>query len=115
MESAKLLVTEFSTAGAEYPEIHQTEGDVILRFKDWREQPVEVFFSDPIAFKWQMAICLSQNERDDSCYEILESEWLALHIKEEEVSASEEYVHYKFNFNECGQFEIISPRFTAKT
>ena len=115
MESAKLLVTEFSTADTEYPEIHQVERDVILKYKDWREQSVEIFFAEPIAFKWQMVISLSENERDDTCYEILDSEWVALHVKEGEISSTEGYVHYKFNFNECGQFEILSTQFTAKT
>ena len=115
MEIANLIQPGFSTADAEYPEIHQEEGDVILRFKDWQEKNIEVFFADPIALKWQMAESFHDGERDDSCYEIVNSDWLALHIKQGEVSPSEEYKHYKFNFNGCGQFEILSLGYTAKT
>lgn len=115
MEIAKLIQSGFSTADAEYPQIHQEDGDVILRFKDWQEKEVEVFFADPIAFKWQMAESFHKEERDDSSYEILNSEWLALHLKQGGISESEEYRHYKFNFNGCGQFEILCLSFTVKT
>lgn len=115
METAKLIHPGFSTADAEYPEIHQEEGDVVLRFKDWRENEVEVFFADPIAFKWQMAESFHDGERDDSSYEIVESDWLDLHIRQGVVSGSEEYKHFKFNFNGCGQFEILALSYSIKT
>ena len=108
LEIAKLIETGFSTADAEYPEILQIEGDVILKFRDWREEKVEVFFADPIAMKWQMAESFLNGERYDSCYEIEQSNWLKLHIDQDEVSESEGYKHFKFNFNENGQFEILA-------
>ena len=114
MESAKLLETDFSTADAEYPEIIQVGADMIIKYKDWQEQTIEVFFSDPVAYKWQMAIVLFDNERDDECYEILDSHWLVSHIEEGVISATAGYHHYKFNFNECGQFEILSPYFSVR-
>ena len=115
MEIAKLIETGFSTSDAEYPEIHQIEGCVILRYKNWQEKDIEVFFADPIAFKWQMAEAFHAGEREDSCYEIINSEWLALHLQQGEVSESEGYRHYKFNFNGLGQFEILSLNYTVKT
>jgi hypothetical protein len=115
MESAKLIQPGFSTADAEYPEIHQVDGDVILKFKDWQEKKVEVFFADPIAFKWQMAERFFEGERDDSSYEIADSEWLRLHLSQSAISENEDYKHYKFNFNGCGQFEILALSYTVKT
>ncbi len=114
MESIKLLNTKFSTADAEYPEIHQQEGDVILRYEDWQEQIVEIFFTDPVAFRWQMAEPLLEGERDDSCYEVINSKWLLMHLTENVISKSEGYKHYKFNFNECGQFEILATGYTKQ-
>jgi len=113
MEIVKLIQPGFSTADAEYPEIHQEDGDVVLRFSDWQEKKIEVFFSDPIAFKWQMAESFHDEERDDSCYEVLNSKWLDLHVKQGEIGVSEEYKHFKLNFNGCGQFEILSPGFSV--
>ncbi|QTL35002.1 hypothetical protein [Pseudoalteromonas viridis] len=115
VERFKLIDTGFSTADAEYPEIIQADGDVILKFKDWREQEIEVFFADPVAVKWQMAEVLSPEERFDSCYEVVDSNWLQLHLEKEVVSASEGYKHYKFNFNELGTFEVLAIAYTLKT
>ncbi len=114
MERASLIKPGFSTADAEYPEIRQEDGDVVLRFKDWQQKDVEVFFADPIAFRWQMAESFHEGERDDSSYEILNSDWLALHVKQCVIAETEEYKHFKFNFNGCGQFEILSLCYTVK-
>ncbi|MFA0294330.1 hypothetical protein AB4487_23580, partial [Vibrio splendidus] len=115
LEIAKLIDTGFSTADAEYPEIFQVDGDVILKFRDWREEKVEIFFADPIAMKWQMAESSLNGERCDSCYEIEQSNWLKLHIDQDEVSESEGYKHFKFNFNEIGQFEVLALNYQLKT
>ena len=115
MEIAKLIQTGFSTADAEYPEIHQEDGDVVLRFKDWQEKVIEVFFVDPIAFKWQMTESFLDGEHDDSSYEILGSNWLSENLKQGTIADSEEYKHYKLNFNGCGQFEILANGYTTKT
>ncbi|WP_036254426.1 hypothetical protein [Methylobacter sp. BBA5.1] len=114
METAKLIQPGFSTADAEYPEIHQEDGDVTLKFKDWQENQIEVFFADAVAFKWQMAESFLSGERDDSSYEIKGSDWLQLHVKQGEIAESEEYKHYKFNFNGIGQFEILALSYTVK-
>lgn len=114
MQIANQIEPGFSTADAEYPEIKQEDGDLTLCFKDWQERSVEVFFGDTIAFKWQMAESLLENERDDCCYEIIGSEWLELHRKKGEIGP-EEYNHYKFNFNAVGQFEVLAQCYTVKT
>ncbi len=115
MEIAKLIEPGFSTADAEYPEINQDDGDLIVRFVDWQERRVEVFFGDTIAFKWQMAESFLENERDDSSYQIESSNWLELHYKQGEIGQNEKYNHYKFNFNGCGQLEVLAQCFTVKT
>ena len=116
MEVAKLIQPPFSTADAEYPEIHQEDGDVILRYKDWQENIIEVFFAEAMAFKWQMAEVFYEGEdRDDSCYLIENSEWLKSHMQQSMAAETEEYNHYKFNFNGCGQFEILATSFTKQT
>ena len=115
MQKFQLIDTKFSVADAEYPEIQQVDGDVVLRFKDWQENAVEVFFADSIAFKWQMAEELNPEERYDSCYEVLNSVWLKLHIDKEVIPTSEGYKHYKFNFNELGVFEVLALSFILKT
>ncbi|WP_065188519.1 hypothetical protein [Shewanella woodyi] len=115
MERFELIDTKFSTADAEYPEITQIDGDVILKFKDWQEQDIEVFFADSIAFKWQMAEVLTPEERFDSCYEVVNSQWLQLHVDHEIISNTEGYKHYKFNFNELGVFEVLALAYTLKT
>lgn len=65
MQIAKKIEPGFSTADAEYPEIMQKDGDLSLCFKDWQERLIVVFFSDAIAFKWQMAESFLEGERDD--------------------------------------------------
>lgn len=114
IQIAKPIETGFSTADAEFPTIRQINSDVVLKFKDWQERFIEVFFSNPIAFRWQMAEILHDKERDDLCYEILNSSWIDLHIKQGIISQLEDYKHYKFNFNSCGQFEILSPSYSVK-
>mgnify|MGYP001310083759 CR=1 FL=1 len=112
MNIPRKLTTSFSTADADFPEIHQIDGDLIIRFKDWQELNVGVFFADPIAFKWQMADNFYKGERDDCCYEIIKSSWISEHIKQGEISETEEYHHYKFNFNTCGQLEVLAISYT---
>ena len=115
MQIANKIEPGLSTADVEYPEIKQEDGDLTLRFKDWREKYVEVFFGDAIAFKWQMAESLLENERDDCSYEITDSEWLELHRKQGEIGSKEKYRHYKFNFNAIGQFEVLAQCYKVKT
>ena len=114
-EEAKYLQVDFSTADAEYPEIIQEDGDVVLRFNDWKDNIIEVFFAESMALKWQIAEIFHEGERPDACYEIENSEWLNLHISQGEASKEEGFKHYKFNFNGCGQFEILATGFTKRT
>ncbi|RXJ66942.1 hypothetical protein CS022_24470 [Veronia nyctiphanis] len=115
MEVAKVIDTGFSTADAEYPEILQLDGDVTLRFIDWQASRIEVFFADPIAMRWQMAETLIEGEHFDRCHQIENSQWLQQHIEQGVISETESYRHYKFNFNDAGQFEVIALNYRLKT
>jgi bisphosphoglycerate-independent phosphoglycerate mutase (AlkP superfamily) len=115
MAIAKVFDPGFSTADAEYPDIRMEEGDLVLRFKDWRGEEIEAFFSDVIAFKWQMIETFSEGEEYDRSHEILHSEWLAAHVAQSCIAETEEYKHYKFNFNGCGQLEVLANGFIKKT
>lgn len=108
MEMVKLIETAFSTADAEFPNIFQEDGDLLVVFRDWKENEVRLHFADHVAFKWQMAFELNEGERDDCCYQVLESSWLAKHIACEIISETEGYKHYRLNFNENGQLDVIS-------
>lgn len=108
MQSAKLAQFGFSTADAEDINLACTDGHLCLNFKDWREQPVEVWFHDTIAFKWQEAESHGPEERDDCAYVIEGSKWLAEHIKQNIVKDTHGYRHYKLCFNACGVLEVLS-------
>jgi hypothetical protein len=115
MEIAKPIEPGFSTADAESPEIRQEDGDVRLRFKDWQERIVEVFFADAIAHKWESIESFYEGERNDSSYEILGSSWIAEHVQQRIIKESAGYKHYKLNFNAWGQFEVLAKGYTTKT
>ncbi|WP_309046007.1 hypothetical protein [Marinobacter sediminicola] len=114
MERAEIIEPSFSTADADFPDINMDEGGLVLKFKDWQEIQHEVFFSDTVAFKWQLIETFIEGEEYDRSHIITESKWLAEHIKQGEIGAQEEYKHYKFNFNGNGQLEVISNGFTVK-
>lgn len=114
MEIAKLLETKFSTADAEYPVVIVDGGILTLKYQDWQENDVEIYFGEPVAYKWQMCEIFLKNERDDCCYEIENSKWLADHLSQGIVTKEEGYIHYRFNFNGNGQFEILAIGYMQK-
>jgi hypothetical protein len=97
----------FSTADAEYPEVRAAHGTLHLKFKDWREQDVEVQFNEVCAFRWQEAESLLPDEPYDGSCELLESEWAAQHLLQLAVPVEAKLRHLRFNFNACGQLEIL--------
>ncbi|MDF4805714.1 hypothetical protein P3592_32580 [Vibrio parahaemolyticus] len=74
MEIIKLLNLEFSTADAEYPSIHQEEGDLLHG-----------------------------------------SSWLIKHVQSEIINDHEGYKHYRLNFNEVGQLDVIAINLRVRT
>lgn len=106
-EKAVLLNVPFSTADAEYPVIKQKNGDVYVEYSDWQEKVVKLVFRDSVGFKWQMVFDLITGERDDECYEIACSSWVQKNIELGVIRESENYKHFRLNFNEIGQLEVL--------
>ena len=115
MERAIILEPGFSTADADYPDICDTEAGLLVKFNDWQENNIEVLFSEAIAFKWQLIETFIEGEEYDRCHEIENSMWLKEHYKQGELEKNESYKHYKFNFNACGQLEVLASGFSFKT
>lgn len=97
----------FSTADAEYPEIHSIAGTLHLRFKDWQGRLVQVQFREVCAFRWQDAESLLPGEPYDGACEVLESEWIAQHVAQGCIAPEAPMRHLRFNFNACGQLEVL--------
>lgn len=115
MEKAKVLNTQFSTADADYPEFQQTDDLLTLSFTDWRETEVTIVFENVAAFKWQTIETSISGEEYDRCHEIENSLWLSDHLEQVAITREENHKHYKFNFNGCGQFEILATKYYLKT
>lgn len=115
MERAKIISTEFSTADADYPEMQQTDDILTLTFTDWREKEVTIIFEGVAAFKWQTIETFMEGEEYDRCHEIENSSWLSEHLKQQAITEEENHKHYKFNFNACGQFEVLAIKYDVKT
>src|ERR1041385_8201545 len=76
-ESFVTLSAGFSTADADRPEIEYARGGLLVKFKDWREQLVTLWFPDAVAFRWQDEAALPAGVRDDCPYEVTDSAWVA--------------------------------------
>ena len=81
MQRVQLRNPGFSTADAEYPEFHAIAGALLLHFKDWQEQVVQVQFKWVCAFRW------------------LEVEWL--------LPEGMKLRHLCLNFNACDKLEVL--------
>jgi len=115
MESAKVIDPGVSTADADYPKLCQVDDNLNVTFTDWRELEVEIIFVNAIAFRWHMVEEYIQGEEYDRCHIIENSKWLENHYKQKVVDASESYNHYKFNFNACGQLDVLAGEIKIKT
>ena len=105
-ESFVTLTTGFSTADAERPDITYTKGELLVRFKDWREQSVALRFPDAVAFRWQDEAALPASVRDDTPYEVIDSAWIA-ELRSFNALPQEPH-HYMFCFNAVGVLNVIS-------
>jgi len=66
---------DFAVADGERIEIAFADGDLVLRFVDWREEQIERRFPDALAFRWSTHPTI-ETPRDDMAYEARESLWL---------------------------------------
>ena len=101
MEIAEQVNLGFSTADAEDVEYSYSEGSATIKFQDWQEKSISVLFTDVLAIKWQEADTSTLHERDDETYEIINSEWLGIHSKQNFTDSNVNYHHYKLCFNAC--------------
>jgi hypothetical protein len=99
----------FSVADGEAVTLSFEAGDLILRFKDWREQNIEHRFVEALAFRWAARPTVAA-PRDDSTYEVRGSVWLLDELESEGYSGSEEFVHRVLRFNAAKVLEVISRR-----
>ncbi len=87
-------------------ELDYSKGKLRLTFIDWREERIQHSFEEVFGFKWEDAQNLS-SIRDDSCYEIIGSEWLKVHIELNAITDYGAYSHYKLCFNACGVLDVL--------
>ena len=110
---AEPLQPGFSTADAEYPELRLIGGVLSVKFQDWTERTVQVQFNEVCAFRWQEAENLLEGEPYDGACEVMQSEWLKRHVEAGSVSPDSGYRHLRFNFNACGQLELLCTSFSV--
>lgn len=111
MPTLKILNPGFSTADAEYPSFSLSPGKILLTFKDHHGQLIQVDFEGVHAIKWQEAEILLPDEPYDGSCEILDSDWLTEHKLQDSIPNNSNYHHFRFNFNACGQFDVICTHF----
>jgi hypothetical protein len=79
-----------------------------VSFIDWQEKPILFVCRDTLAFRWQEAeYTLSDQEREDSTYEVMDSAWLRQHEDQNMTWEGSTFHHYKLNFNAAGILEMI--------
>src|SRR5215217_2512021 len=88
----------FSVADGEQVDVSFANGELVLRFVDWREQVVEARFPETLAFRWASRPSW-ETPRDDSTYEIVDSDWLSDEVRLENAARPEDFAHYVLCFN----------------
>lgn len=105
------LRESFSTADAEYPEITLERGCLRVGFRDWREELVTLLFHDVVAFSWDDGdAAVNANHRDDCCYIVHDSPWLARHREVGTVISTEDKRHFKLCFNAIGVLQVLASK-----
>jgi hypothetical protein len=106
MPTAEQIDPGFSTADADYPSMNFDNGNLQLRFVDWRERSVLVTFRDVRRFEWadKPDDSLEGEPYDGTCV-IRKSGWVSR-------IAADECQHYRLNFNACGgRFDVACVSF----
>jgi hypothetical protein len=111
-ESFVTLAAGFSTADADRPDITFAQGELLVKFKDWREQPVALRFPDAVAFRWQNEAALPASVRDDTPYEVIDSTWIA-ELRSFNALPPEPH-HYLLCFNAAGVLNVVSGPLAAE-
>ncbi len=111
-ESFVELSTGFSTADADRPDISYTSGDLVVKFKDWREQLVSLRFPEAVAFRWQDETALPAGVRDNTPYEVTNSAWIAA-LRSSNALPQQPH-HYMLCFNAAGVLDVVSGPLAAE-
>ena len=96
----------FPTADAENVRLSYASGDLTMQFTDWQEQTRSVRFEEVLGFAWQDELDNSEI-RDDVCYRIAASPWLARLLELTGEPNPNEFSHYKLCFNACGVLDVV--------
>ena len=109
------LRESFSTADAEHPQIVSENGLLRVTFQHWREKTVRLLFHDVVAYSWDDGdAAIDAGHRDDCCYVVHDSEWLARH-REAGTVRSEAHRHFKLCFNAAGVLQVLASRLEVST
>jgi len=109
--AAKIIDLGFSTADGEHVKTSCENQTLTVSFVDWQDKPVSFICHDTIAYRWQEAeYMLSDQERYDAPHEIIHSAWLQQHSEQGMTWETQEFHHYKLNFNAAGILEMICSR-----
>ena len=110
------LRESFSTADAERPQIVSERGDLRVTFRDWREETVKLVFYDVAAYSWDdRDAAIDPAHRNDDCYVVRDSQWLARHREVGTVMPTEAYRHFKLCFNAAGVLQVLASRLEVST
>lgn len=103
------LRESFSTADAGYPHIVFDRGGLRVTFQDWREKPVTLQFHDAVAFSWDDGdAAVNASHRDDCCYLVHESPWVARHREVGTLMQANDCRHFKLCFNAEGVLQVLA-------
>jgi hypothetical protein len=103
------LRESFSTADTDYPHVELDRGCLGVTFQDWREKKVTLRFHDVVAFSWDDGdAALAASHRNDCCYIVHESPWVARHREVGTIMPSEDPRHFKLCFNAAGVLQVLA-------
>ena len=100
---------DLSTADCGLPEISFAGDELVLRFKNWREDEHVFTFRDVIAYHWQDAMPLPRGVSWERAYEVTSSPWIARLAGTEAVTRGVAYRHWLFCFHPIeAAFEVLA-------
>lgn len=87
------------------PEFHYSDGELLLSFRDYRNNDVRIRFRNVLGIRWTEDDGSGHGLRDDKVYEVRDSDWIRkLQDLGAIPSANHGYRHLKIGFNELGSF-----------
>ena len=91
------------------PEFIYSGGTLVLRFKDYLRNDVQIRFPNVIGIKWSEEDDSGQDLRDDYVYVVHDSDWIKSYQTLGVITENDlEYRHLKIGFNVVGSFlEVV--------